>query len=77
MPRKRRIGRTRRGYTSAHIFQLCVGFDFFGDAFGNGNNIKAMRRAWPILKAEVMKLWKLRGRSGLPWGIRFEKKLNV
>jgi len=78
MPRKKRISRTRLGYTAAHIFQLCVGWDYFSDAFGNGDDaIKKMRKAWPVLRAEVMKLWKSRGRSGLPWGCKmFDKKTN-
>jgi hypothetical protein len=76
MPRKKRISRTRLGYTSAHIFQLCVGFDFFHDAFKN--NSRAMRQAWPILKAEVMKMWKFRVRAGSkPWGCRFDKRINA
>jgi hypothetical protein len=75
MPRKRRKTRQRLGFNSGHVFQLCVGHDFFHDSFGD--NISAMKVAWPILRKQVMEMWKLRGRSGLPWGIRFEKKLNV
>jgi hypothetical protein len=75
MPRKKRISRTRLGYTSAHIFQLCVGFDFFHDAFRD--NIKAMRQAWPFLRSQVMETWKSRGRTGQPWGCRFDKKTSA
>jgi len=74
MPRKKRMSRTRLGYTSAHIFQLCVGWDFFGDAFGD--DIKAMKAAWPVLKSQVLEMWKSRERPGQqPWGCKmFDKK---
>ena len=76
MPRKKRLSRTRLGYTDAHIFQLCTGFDFFGDAFGD--DVKAMKAAWPILKVEVMKLFASRERAGKCWGeMMFEKKTNA
>jgi hypothetical protein len=52
-----------------------TGFDFFGDGFRN--DVKAMKAAWPVLRAEVMKLWKSRGRPGQPWGCRFDKKVSA
>jgi hypothetical protein len=75
MPRKKRISRQRLGYHSGHVFQLCVGHDFFGDAFGD--DFKAMKAAWPILKSQVMEMWAKRGRTGQPWGCRFDKKTNA
>jgi len=76
MPRKRRKSRQRLGYNSGHILQLCTGFDFFGDGFSNSDNaIKKMRKAWPLLRSEVMEMWKFRGRTGQPWGfLKFERK---
>ena len=53
MPRIRRKAlKQRTAYTSAHVFQLVVGHDFFRDAFGN--DLDAMREAWPILRDRVM-----------------------
>jgi hypothetical protein len=76
MPRKRRKTRQRLGFNSGHIFQLLTGFDFFGDGFGD--DVRAMKAAWPILKAEVMRLWKSRGRPGQPWGCKmFDKKISA
>jgi len=76
MPRKRlRKSRQKLGFHSGHVFQLCVGFDFFHDSFGD--DVRAMKKAWPLLRAEVMKLWKSRGRAGQPWGCRFDKKTNA
>jgi hypothetical protein len=79
MPRKRRKSRQKLGYHSGHVLQLCTGFDFFGDGFGNGDDaIKKMRRAWPILKSQVMEMWARRERAGRqPWGCRFDKKINA
>ena len=75
MPRKKRVSRQRLGFHSGHVFQLLTGFDFFGDGFGNGDDaIKKMRKAWPILKAEVMKAWAVRGRTGQPWAVRMFDK---
>lgn len=52
MPRSRRTLRRRTGYTHAHVFQLAVGHDFFGDAFGRDTD--AMRIAWPELREKVL-----------------------
>ena len=79
MPRKKRIARQRLGYHSGHIFQFCTctGNDYFGDSFGNENNISAMRRAWPILRNQVLELWAKKERTGPPFGCRFDKKTNA
>lgn len=75
MPRKKRISRTRIGFGPGCIFQLCIGWDFFGDGFGD--DVKAMKRAWPVLRNQVFEMWKSRGREGQPWGIRFDKKVSA
>lgn len=77
MPRKKRISRQRRGFNSGHVLQLCTGHDFFGDGFGD--DVRAMRRAWPILKSQVLEKWAERERAGKqPWGCsRFDKKTSA
>lgn len=63
----RRRPRTRVGYGRQHTFQLLTGHDFFGDAFGD--NIDAMRQAWPVLRDAACELCATRrGRRLRPWG---------
>ena len=58
MPRVRRKGRQRRGYSPGHVNHLLHGRDFFRNGFGD--DLDAMREAWPVLRDEVvesMDLW--------------------
>ena len=51
MPRVKRQGKQRRGYTGSHVMQLVHGHDFFRDGFGD--DLDAMSTAWPILRDKV------------------------
>jgi hypothetical protein len=63
MPRvSRRLKRRRAGYTTAHLFQLLCGHDFFSDAFSR--DLDAMREAWPLLRDGVFQLLAKRRAAG-------------
>ena len=77
MPRVKRNGPAQTGYKNVHVLQLCIGRDHFGDAFGN--DLDAMRAAWPALRERVFALHSKREackprdeRIPAPWGARFD-----
>ena len=71
MPVRLRRDLKRRGYTHAHAFQLVVGWEWFGDAFGTDR--EAMHKAWadPAMREQVFDLCEQRRVAGstreLPW----------
>ena len=73
MPRvKRRAHRRRTAYGFGHVFQLFCGHDFARPP-GFGDDLDAMRTAWPILRADVFAYLEKRraaGRTDMlrPWG---------
>jgi len=75
MPRKRRKARQRLGFNSGHVLQLLTGNDYFHDAFGD--DVRAMKKAWPLLKSQVLELSAKRERAGPPFGCRFDKKVSA
>lgn len=73
MPRvKRRVHRRRTAYGFGHVFHLFCGHDFARPP-GFGDDMEAMRLAWPTLRANVFALLEQRRSTGRtdrlrPWG---------
>ena len=55
MPRIRRVPRIRRGWPPGAVEHLLFGHDFFGDAFGNGDDFdeESAEAAWFELRDRV------------------------
>jgi len=69
MPRVRRIPKHRRGVGHQHLFQLRVGHDYFGDAFGNGDSFDEAfaREAWEQYRDQILAEWITKRPGTRPW----------
>ena len=67
MPPKRKRRGAKIKYGSGHVFQLFCGRDIFGVGFGD--DMAAMRLAWPTPRGAVFELCQERdGPGARPWG---------
>src|SRR5262245_31488772 len=76
--RTRRTHARRVDFTSAHQLQLCCGYDFFRDAYGEGEDFdrELAERHWFEHRQEIIEAHRIRRpKDSLPWAYyEFEEK---